>query len=95
MDNSDENWKVANYLREWASISNQFDIATGYFEIGALLTLDGEWQKLDKIRILMGDEVSKRTKKAFEEGLAEIQSKLDASIEKKRMAMTSLMACQR
>jgi superfamily II DNA or RNA helicase len=81
VDNSDENWKVANYLREWASISNQFDIATGYFEIGALLALDGEWQKLDKIRILMGDEVSKRTKRAFEEGLETIKQKLDASIE--------------
>ncbi len=61
VDNSDAEWKVANYLREWAAISHQFDIATGYFEIGALLALDGEWQKLEKIRILMGDEVSKRT----------------------------------
>jgi superfamily II DNA or RNA helicase len=84
VDNSDDNWKVANYLREWASISNQFDIATGYFEIGALLALNGEWQKLDKIRILMGDEVSKRTRKAFEDGLAEIKSKLDASIENEK-----------
>ena len=84
VDNTDENWKVSNYLREWASISNQFDIATGYFEIGALLSLDGEWQKLDKIRILMGDEVSKRTKKAFEKGLDSIKSKLDASIEKEK-----------
>ena len=84
VDNSDENWKVSNYLREWASISNQFDIATGYFEIGALLDLDGEWQKLDKIRILMGDEVSNRTKKAFEEGLEEIKSKLDTSIENEK-----------
>jgi len=84
VDNSDEKWKVADYLREWASISNQFDIATGYFEIGALLALDGEWQKLEKIRILMGDEVSKRTKRAFEEGLEVIKSTLDASIEKEK-----------
>ena len=63
IDNTDKDWKVVNYLREWASISNQFDIATGYFEIGALLALDGEWQKLDKIRLLMGDEVSKRTRR--------------------------------
>src|SRR3972149_10524176 len=79
VDNSDENWKVVNYLREWASISHQFDIATGYFEIGALLAMDGEWQKLDKIRILMGDEVSKRTKETLVKG---IQEKLDASLEK-------------
>jgi SNF2 family DNA or RNA helicase len=81
VDNSDQDWKVANYLREWCSISHQFDIATGYFEIGSLLSLDGEWQKLDKVRILMGDEVSKRTKRAFEEGLTKITKRLDESIE--------------
>jgi phosphatidylserine/phosphatidylglycerophosphate/cardiolipin synthase-like enzyme len=79
--NSDEDWKVGDYLREWASISNQFDIATGYFEIGALLALEGAWQKLAKIRILMGDEVSKRTKQAFEKSLEEITQKLNNSIE--------------
>jgi superfamily II DNA or RNA helicase len=81
VDNSDENWKVVNYLKEWTRISSQFDIATGYFEIGALLALDKEWQKLEKMRILMGDEVSKRTKQAFEKGLEEITHKLDDSIE--------------
>jgi len=81
VDNSDDEWKVGDYLREWARISNQFDIATGYFEIGALLALDGDWQELDKIRILMGDEVSRRTKQAFEQGLKEINHKLDRSIE--------------
>jgi hypothetical protein len=57
VDNSDEDWKVLSYLAEWSEISHKFDIATGYFEIGALLALDGKWQKLDHIRILMGDEV--------------------------------------
>lgn len=79
VDNGDDNWKVINYLKEWASISSQFDIATGYFEIGALLAMEGDWQKLDKIRILMGDEVSKRTKDVFVKG---IQEKLDESLEK-------------
>lgn len=79
VDNGDDTWKVVNYLREWAGISSQFDIATGYFEIGALLALEGDWQKLDKIRILMGDEVSKRTKDVFVKG---IQEKLDESLEK-------------
>ena len=27
-------------------------IATGFFEVGALVALDGKWQRLDKIRIL-------------------------------------------
>jgi len=81
VDNADDQWKVQRYLRDWCDISHAFDIATGYFEIGALLALDGQWQKLDKVRILMGDEVSKRTKKAFEEGLARITARLDDSIE--------------
>ena len=62
IDNSDEQWKALRYLRDWCGISSAMDIATGYFEIGALLGLDGEWQQLDRIRILMGDEVSKRTR---------------------------------
>ena len=56
VDNADP-WRVQEYLREWADLAHTFDVATGYFEIGALLALDGQWQKLDKLRILMGDEV--------------------------------------
>jgi hypothetical protein len=65
VDNSDENWKVLRYLHDWCQLSKAIDIATGYFEIGSLIALDGEWQKVDQIRILMGDEVSRRTKNAF------------------------------
>jgi hypothetical protein len=74
VDNSDEDWKVLNYLKEWADISSRFDIATGYFEIGSLLALDGKWQKLDQIRILMGDEVTKRTQRALVEGIARVKA---------------------
>ena len=81
VDNSDEDWKAARYLRDWCQLSKSIDIATGYFEIGALLALDGEWQKVDGIRLLMGDEVSRRTKKAFDEGLARVANRLDQSIE--------------
>ena len=81
VDNSDEDWKAARYLRDWCQLSKSIDIATGYFEIGALLDLDGEWQKVDGIRLLMGDEVSLRTKKAFDEGLAQVSNRLDSSLE--------------
>ena len=81
VDNGDADWKVLNYLREWSDISSRFDIATGYFEIGALLALDGKWQQLERIRILMGDEVSKRTQAALVAGLSRVRSQLDASIE--------------
>ena len=84
VDNSDEDWKVLNYLTEWSDISSRFDIATGYFEIGSLLALDGKWQQLDQIRILMGDEVSKRTQHAFVEGIARVKSLLDDSMEREK-----------
>src|SRR5664279_4421627 len=84
VDNSDQDWKVRRYLHDWTELAHSFDIATGYFEIGALLALDGQWQKLDHIRILMGDEVTKRTKKAILAGLQEVQKKLDASIENEK-----------
>ena len=81
VDNSDAEWKAHQYIHDWCQLSEQVDIATGYFEIGSLLALDGEWQKVDKIRILMGDEVSQRTKKAFSDGFAKISQRLDESIE--------------
>lgn len=81
VDNSDDEWKVLRYLHDWCQISRTIDIATGYFEVGSLLALKDEWQKVDEIRILMGDEVSKKTKKAFVEGLSRIRERLDSSIE--------------
>jgi hypothetical protein len=81
VDNSDADWKVRNYLSDWCELSSAIDVATGYFEVGALLSLNESWQKVDTIRLLMGDEVSKRTKKAFEDGLRKIASALDSSIE--------------
>lgn len=84
VDNSDEEWKVLNYLSEWSGISSRFDIATGYFEIGALLALDSKWQGLEQIRILMGDEVTKRTQRALVEGSSKVKQILDASIEREK-----------
>lgn len=85
VDNGDESWKGLKYLYEWTEIASAFDIATGYFEIGALIALDGKWQKLEKIRILMGDEVSQRTRQAFLEGLrARVTQTLDASAENEK-----------
>lgn len=81
VDNSDSDWKVRSYLTEWCELSKAIDIATGYFEIGSLLALEGKWQAVDHFRILMGDEVSMRTKRAFAEGLKKIAQRLDASLE--------------
>ena len=81
VDNSDRDWKVARYLRDWCRLSSSIDIATGNFEIGALLELDGDWQTVDQFRVLMGDEVTRRTKQAMLEGLRQIAARLDRSIE--------------
>jgi hypothetical protein len=82
VDNSISGWTALRYLEEWSGIAKAFDIATGYFEIGALLALDGKWQPLEKIRILMGAEMTHRTRKAF---LDAVRSRavqiLDGSIE--------------
>ena len=81
VDNSDDDWKVQRYLHDWCQLSKAIDIATGYFEIGGLLGLKDEWQKVDALRILMGDEVSRRTKKAFADALQQVKSRLDDSLE--------------
>ena len=44
-------------------------------------SVDGHWQRLEKVRILMGDEVSLRTKQAFSEALSDRLGRLDGSLE--------------
>jgi len=51
VDNSDTDWKVRAYLRDWCEIAHSIDIATGYFEIGALLALEEKWQQVEQLRI--------------------------------------------
>ena len=51
---------------------------------GALLGLEDQWQQVDRIRILMGDEVSLRTRQAFAKGFAQVRGRLDASLEKEK-----------
>ncbi|MDB8542514.1 helicase-related protein [Turicibacter sanguinis] len=66
-------------------MSKQFDIATGYFEIGSLLELHDEWKKLDKIRLLFGQEMTKRTKEVLQQGLCNILKKVDDSLEEEKL----------
>src|SRR5688572_16179054 len=85
VDNSDSDWKGLRYLQEWTEIASGFDIATGFFELGSLLALDGKWQKLQQIRILMGDETTARTRQGLLDGLrTRVCDKLDASIESEK-----------
>ncbi len=61
--------------------SVNLDIATGTFEIGAFLALGKTWQHLDGVRILMGDETSKRTKEYIIQAL---QTVTEDSIESEK-----------
>ncbi len=82
VDNSISGWTGLRYLEEWTAIAKAFDIATGFFEIGALLALDGKWQQLEKIRILMGAETSHRTRRAILDAVsARAVEELNRSIE--------------
>ena len=69
VDNSISGWTALRYLEEWSGIAKSFDVATGCFELGALLALEGKWQGLDKIRVLMGAETNHRTRKALVEAV--------------------------
>ena len=60
------------------------DIATGYFEIGGLLTLGEDWQKLDKTRIILGNEVTKRTKDVIEEVAQTMIERFRTSMEREQ-----------
>ena len=82
VDNSISGWSGLRYLHDWTDLAERFDIATGFFEIGALLELDGKWQQLEKIRILMGAETTLRTKAAIREAIKTLaENRLDESLE--------------
>lgn len=86
VDNSSEEQSVKTYLKDWCTVSKQIDIATGYLEIGGLLELDSYWQQVDKIRIILGNEVTKRTKdvidKVVEALIKGVKDSLDKEHEK-------------
>lgn len=81
VDNSSEDQTVKKYLTEWCQVSKQMDIATGYLEIGGLLDLDQSWQKLDKIRIILGNEMTKRTRNVIDSVVDAMLSRLKDSVD--------------
>ena len=81
VDNSTEQQSVKEYLTDWCKVSKQMDIATGYLEIGGLLALDTHWQKLDKIRIILGNEMTKRTRDVIDKVVEVLISRFNDSID--------------
>jgi hypothetical protein len=78
VDNNVKGWTMKDYLQEWADLARTFDVATGCFEFGTSLALDSQWQKLDKPRILIGDEFSMRARKAMLQHVQGVQMKVSS-----------------
>ncbi len=77
LDNRAGNTVLAAFLR-LLPFTHRWDVATGYFEIGSLLDMDGLWQTLDGMRVLLGDEVTKRTRAEL---VAALRVQSEASLE--------------
>ncbi|MDE0556680.1 MAG: phospholipase D-like domain-containing protein, partial [Candidatus Poribacteria bacterium] len=77
IDNVDGN-TLLKALESLLIKSVSLDIATGTFEIGAFLSLGETWRHLDGIRLLMGDETTRRTKDHL---IKALQEAADANIE--------------
>ena len=86
LDNRDSN-TVLEALKKLLPESRGLDVATGYFEIGSLLALDSYWNQLESLRVVMGDEVTKRTRKELVESLRAMS---DESIEAQKEQDDSL-----
>ncbi len=86
IDNREPNTALES-LKRLLPESKTLDVATGFFEIGSLLALDSFWNALESVRILMGDETQRRTKKELAESL---RKDSDASIERSKEADDSL-----
>ncbi len=86
IDNKEPN-TVLESLKKLLPESKRLDVATGFFEIGSLLSLDGFWNALEGMRIIMGDETQRRTRKELVEN---IKRESDESIEQSKERDDSL-----
>ncbi len=77
VDNTD-NRTVLEVLVRILPETERLDVATGFFEVSSLLALDSAWRRIEQIRILMGDETSRQTRKVLLQALIQ---KTDDSIE--------------
>ncbi len=72
--------------------SVSLDIATGTFEIGVFLSLGEKWRHLERIRLLMGDETTRRTKEALIKTLQEVTDDNIESVKKQDDTLHGLAA---
>jgi superfamily II DNA or RNA helicase len=82
LDNADAESSGMARLDRWTAEARSLDVATGYFDIGALLRLESRWQQLEKVRLLLGAPSNHRTRKALLDAVRQTEiDTLDASIE--------------
>ena len=91
IDNRGDN-KVLHALQRLLPNLQRMDIATGVFEIGSFLLLEGLWQDLERIRILMGDETTRRTKREIIQALLQISNDSIEREKERDDALTGLAA---
>ena len=93
IDNVDGN-TLLKALESLLIESVSLDIATGTFEIGAFLSLGEKWRHLDGIRLLMGDEPTKRTKAHLISALQDVTNDNIESVKERDDALHGLAAVQ-
>lgn len=97
LDNRGDNTVLAAFRRLLPQ-TRQWDVATGYFEVGSLLDLDGQWQSLEGLHVLLGDEMTDRTRRTLlsrAEMVVSLRQQSENSIEEakeKDDALTGLAA---
>ena len=94
LDNRESN-TVLEALKRLLPESKTLDVATGYFEIGSLLALDTFWNGLEKIRLVMGDEMTKRTRRELIEGLRKSSEESIEREKEKNDALPGLQAIRK
>ncbi len=72
--------------------TSELDVATGYFEVSSLLALGEAWHHMDKIRIVMGDETSRRTRQVLLEALTKLTDESLESHKERDDTLTGLEA---
>jgi len=91
IDNRGDNTALS-VLQALLPQTRTLDVATGVFDIGSLMALDGLWQQTERVRVVMGDETTRRTRQVL---LDAVLRAADESIEQRKEeddALTGLAA---
>jgi superfamily II DNA or RNA helicase len=83
VDNKSDSLTVGAFLTEWCQVSSELNIATGYFDTKAFNSLEPGWKTLEKIRLLMGAEVTSGVRSQILKAVkAKVLSELENTLNK-------------